>query len=318
MGVPRIRWDICLDRPLLGIAVTEHQHGGSRGTQRRVLWIALIANGIFLVAEVIGGLAFNSLALLADAAHMSSDVFGLAVALGAQTLMERPATARHTYGLQRAEVIGAQINGLSLLVAAGWIGFEAIDRLSEPQSVEGAGLLAVAALGLIVNLVSAVLLYRAQGHSLNMRGAFLHMAMDAVGSVGAIVVGFAIIIWGATWIDPLISIGIACLVLWSAWRLLRETTHVLLEGTPRGITLADVEKALMDEHSVVQVHHLHLWNLASDVPALSAHVVLVGEQSLHEAQERSEHLKEQLAARFGINHATLEMESRPCESEEVD
>src|SRR4051794_14637288 len=160
----------------------EHTHA-TRDVQRRALWISLVANGVFMVAEVAGGFAFNSLALLADAAHMLSDVVGLGIALVAQTLVERRATARHSYGLQRAEVLGAQANGVILLVTAGWIIFEAVQRIGDPADVAGGGLLVVASLGLVVNLVSALLLARAQDRSLNMRGAYLHMLMDAAGSI---------------------------------------------------------------------------------------------------------------------------------------
>jgi len=266
------------------------------------------------VAELAGGVAFRSLALLADAAHMFSDVVGLIIALVAQRLLERPATARRSYGLQRAEVLGAQANGATLVAVAIWVVYEAVRRLGQPAEVVGGGLLVVATLGLAVNLGSAVVLARARGSSLNMRGAFVHMALDAAGSVGAIAAGLAVVRWGADWADPAVSLAIAALVLWSAWGLLRDTAHVLLEGTPEGIDPRSVEAALVGEETVETVHHLHLWNLASDVPALSAHVVLAGEVSLHEAQERGCHLKALLGERFGIGHATLELECHECEA----
>jgi cobalt-zinc-cadmium efflux system protein len=296
----------------------DHEHRPvARAVQRRALWIALLANAAFMVAEVLGGLVFRSLALLADSAHMFSDVVGLAIALVAQRLIERQATVRHTYGLQRAEVLSAQANGLTLVAVAAWVIFEAVRRVGEPGHVAGGGLLVVATLGLLVNLASAVLLARASGHSLNMRGAFLHMASDAAGSVGAIVAGVAVLAWDAAWVDPAVSILIALLVLWSAWGLLRDTVHVLLEGTPEGMSLEAVEAALAEDEEVAAVHHLHLWNLASDVPALSAHVVLGGDVRLHDAQVSAERLKALLEDRFGIAHATLELECHPCEDETV-
>lgn len=295
----------------------EHEHDShvhvTRATQRRALWISLGANAGFMVAEVAGGIAFNSLALLADAAHMLSDVAGLGIALVAQQLVDRRATARHSYGLQRAEVLGAQANGITLLVVAGWVMFEAARRIGEPADVVGGGLLVVATLGLLVNLGSAVLLARAGGRSLNMRGAFVHMAIDAAGSVAAVVAGIAVILWNAQWVDPVASMFIALLVLWSAWGLLRDTAQVLLEGTPRGMDPAAVEAALTADQEVEAVHHLHLWNLASDVPALSAHVVLRGEVTLHDAQVSGERLKSLLDDRFGIEHSTLELECHPCD-----
>lgn len=293
----------------------DHGHGTSAGraVQRRALWISLVANAGFLVAEVAGGLAFHSLALLADAAHMLSDVAGLVIALVAQRLVDRPATARHSYGLQRAEVLGAQANGVTLLVVAGWVVIEAVRRIGEPAHVDGRGLVVVAGLGLLVNVGCAVLLSRAQGRSLNMRGAFVHMAVDAVGSLGTVLAGVAVLVWGANGADPVVSIVIAGLVLWSAWGLLRDTTHVLLEGTPRGLRPDEVEAAIADVAGVDAVHHLHVWDLASDTPALSAHLVLAGELSLHEAQAEGERIKAMLAERFGIAHATLELECHPCD-----
>jgi cobalt-zinc-cadmium efflux system protein len=290
----------------------DHGHGSARSMQRRALWLVLAANGGFLLAEVIGGIAFGSLALLADAAHMLSDVAGLVIALIAQRLLDRPATARHSFGLQRAEVLGAQANALALLAASGWIVFEAIRRIGDPADVDGGGLLVVAALGLAVNVGSAVVLRRAQGRSLNMRGAFIHMVVDAAGSVGAILTAIAVLGWNADWVDPVMSILIAALVLWSAWSLLRDTVHVLLEGTPSSVRPDDVEAALIADDDVEAVHHLHVWTIASDVPALSAHVVLNGERTLHEAQEATERLKDLLEERFGIEHATLELECHPC------
>ena len=290
-----------------------HSHGVSRGMQRRALWIALVANGGFLGAEIAGGLVFRSLALLADAAHMLTDVVGLVVALVAQRLLDRPATRQHSYGLQRAEVLGAQVNGLTLLAVSGWIVVEAVRRLGQPVDVAGGGLLVVAAIGLVINMASAVVLGRAVGGSLNMRGAFLHMLTDAAGSVAAIVAGVAVVAWGARWVDPVVSMLIAGLVLWSSWGLLRDTARILLEGTPRGMDPATVEAALLADDEVEAVHHLHVWNLASDVPALSAHVVLAGERTLHEAQTTGARLKAVLEADHGIGHATLELECHPCE-----
>jgi len=291
----------------------DHAHTVTRSQQRRALGIALGANSALLLAEVAGGIAFGSLALLADAAHMASDVIALGVALTAQGVMDRPASARHSYGLKRIEVLGALVNAVLLFAVAGWIVVEALGRLGRPTPVDGAGVLVIAAIGLCVNVASAALLARRAGTSLNMRGAVLHMTVDAIGSVGALVAGASVLLWGAEWVDPAASLLIAGLVLWSAWDLLRATVHVLLEGTPRGMDPLAVERALAGDDNVEGVHHLHLWNIASDMPALSAHVVLGDEVSLHEAQEHGDRLKEMLARRFGIEHATLELECHACE-----
>lgn len=292
-----------------------HSHATdiNRESQKRVLWIALGLNATYMVVEVIGGLVFNSLALLSDAVHMFSDVAGLAVALVALKLLQRPRSARHTYGLQRAEVLGALLNTVFLLAVVIWVVFEAVQRFQHPEPVEGAGLLIVAVIGLAINLGSAYMLFRKKGHSLNMRGAFIHMTADAAGSVGAIIAGIAVLGWGADWVDPAASLAIAGLVVWSTYGLLRDTLHVLLEGTPKGIDPAKVVAALTRTAGVKSVHHLHIWSLASDTSALSAHVVLEGQVNLHVAQLKCEELKKVLQDQFGIEHVTLETECHDCE-----
>jgi cobalt-zinc-cadmium efflux system protein len=245
---------------------------------------------------------------------MATDVAGIAIALVAQALAARPASARHTYGLQRAEVLGALANGVVLVATAGWIFYEAVQRLGTPESVNGGGVVVVATLGLAVNIASAWGLRRVAGESLNLRGAYLHMVLDAAGSVGAIVAGLAVLLAGADWVDPFVSIFVGLLVLWSTWSLLRDTVQVLLEGTPRGLSVADVEAAIGGQVGVREVHHVHVWDLASETPALSAHVVLDGEPTLHDAQLRGDGLKTMLAERFGIVHATLELECHDCEA----
>jgi cobalt-zinc-cadmium efflux system protein len=285
----------------------------TRQAQQRALIVALAINGVLLVVEVVGGLVFNSLALLADAGHMLSDVGTLAIALIAHRLMERPATARHTYGLQRAEVVGGFFSAVSLAIVVVWIVVEAIARLRHPEDVAGGGLLAVAVIGLMVNVLSAAMLARSRGTSLNMQAAFLHMTADAAGSVAVIAAAVGVLIWGVTWVDPVASILIGVLILWAAAGLIKNTIHVLLEGSPRGMDAVEVERSMREFEGVRGVHHLHLWNLASDVPALSAHVVLEGELDLHEAQEQGDRIKAMLAQRFGIDHATLELEGHACE-----
>lgn len=275
--------------------------------------MAFAANGVLFVAEVAGGLAFRSLALLGDAAHLATDVVALGIALAAHRLVERPASARHTFGLQRAEVLAAQASGATLLATALWLMITAAERLGHPAHVAGGGLIVVASLGLIVNVGSASLLARSRGTSLNMRAAYLHMSLDAAGSIGALGAGIAVVLFGTDRADPAVSIAISLLLLWSAWGLLKETTHVLLEGTPQGMVPLEIQEAMAGVRGVQAVHHLHLWNLASDTPVLSAHVVLENECSLHEAQERGDEVRGMLQERFGIGHATLELECHPCE-----
>jgi cobalt-zinc-cadmium efflux system protein len=287
----------------------EETHGHAPSSaERRTLWVVLVANSALLVGELLAALAFGSLTLLAEAFHLLTDVSGLALAVLAVSLMARPATARHSYGLQRAEVLAAQANATILIAASGWVIFEAVRRLVHPVHVSGIALVAVGAVGLVVNLGSAALLRRDRGASLNTRGAFIHLASDALGSLGAILAGMAILVWGLRRADPAISLAIALLVLRAAWRLLRDTVHVLLEGTPHGMDAEEVKEALVVEKGVENIHHVHLWSLASDAPALSAHVVLAGDLSMHEAQLKGDELKDMLAERFNIRHATLELE----------
>jgi cobalt-zinc-cadmium efflux system protein len=291
-----------------------HSHGAAHDLRDRALKIALVANGAFVFVEVGGGVLFGSLALLADGAHMVSDVAALSIALVAQRLLRRPATAKHTFGLQRAEVIAAQANAVLLLVASVWIVIEAVRRIGAPQAVEGTGLLVVAGIGLVVNVVSAIVLERHAGHSLNMRGAVLHMTLDAAGSAAALVAGIGIVIWDARLLDPLASIAITVLVLISAWRLLRDATHVLMEGTPRGLDAQEIERFIADDPAVQGIHHVHVWNIASDMPALSAHVVMSDERTtLHEAQIEGDRIRARVLERFGIEHTTLELECHACD-----
>ncbi|MDA8440277.1 MAG: cation diffusion facilitator family transporter [Propionibacterium sp.] len=287
-----------------------YEHGGdiARPGQRRALGWALGVNIALLVAEVAGGIMFGSLALLADAAHLVSDVAGLGIALGALLLTARPVSTRHSFGFARAEVMAAQVSALLLLGAGVWILIEAVSRLGEPVAVQGGGLAVVATLGLVVNAGSAIVVHRAEGESLNMRASFVHLATDAAGSLGAIIAGLVILGWGWSRADSVVSIATAVLVLWTGWGLLRESTHVLMEGTPRGLDPEKVTAAIAGVPGVLDVHHLHLWNLASDVPAASAHVVLSGQPTLREAQRTADDVRATLAEEFTLTNVTLELE----------
>jgi len=281
---------------------------------RRALWLALLLNAALLGGEIVGGLAFKSLALLADAAHQGSDVVALGVAIVAQMLVTRPGSARHTYGLRRAEALGAQANGVLLVAAAIWIVVEAVGRFGSPEAVDGAGVIAVASAALVINVGSALLVAGVRSRDLNLRGVFLHMSADAAGSIGALVAGAAVLAFDETAVDPAASILIGVLVVVSAWGLLRDTVNVLLEAAPRDLDLAEIEVALIAAPHVEAVHHLHVWELGSDARALSVHVVLDNEPSLHDAQSEGAVLKALLASRFGIEHATVELECHDCQS----
>jgi len=267
--------------------------------------------------EVAGGFAFGSLALLADATHMVSDVIGLSIAYAALRIAQRPPTERHTFGFGRTEVLVAQGNALLLFASSVVVILEAVRRLETPQSIDAVGVLVVGGAGLLVNLGSATVVARHAHGSLNLRGAFWHLLADALGSVAVIVAGAGAALFGADRLDPIASLLIALLVMAGAWKLLRDATRVLLESVPAGLETAAVQDALCAEPGVEAVHHLHLWTSGSEHAALSAHVVLGETQSLHDAQLRAEELKRMLVDRFGIAHATLEVECHTCVDDET-
>jgi cobalt-zinc-cadmium efflux system protein len=278
--------------------------------------VALGANGAFLVVELVGGFVFGSLALLADATHMVSDVFALAMALAALVIARRPPTARHTYGFGRSEVIAAQFNGVLLIAAAVVIAVEALHRLGDAPAIDAMGVLVVGVLGLLVNAASAAVLARSAHGNLNLRAALWHLVADALGSVAVIVAALGALLFDVEWLDPVASLLIAALVVVGAWRILREATGVLLEAAPAGVDVAEVRAALEAGAGVEAVHDLHVWSLGSEHAALSAHVLLTGPLSLHDAQVNAGALKQVLAERFGIEHATLEVECHACVDDE--
>jgi cobalt-zinc-cadmium efflux system protein len=260
----------------------------------------------------VGGFVFGSLALIADAAHLTSDVLALGLALGALALAQRPATERHTYGFDRAEVLAAQANGVLLFAGAVAIVVEAVRRLGNPHHLDATGVLLIGIAGVIVNVVSALALARTAHGNLNMRAALWHLVLDALGSLAVVAAAVGALAFGAERLDPIASLVIAALVLIGAWSVLRAAARVLLEAVPSDVDVAAVRAALELEDGVEAVHHMHVWSLGSESSALSAHVVLGGPLSLHDAQERATALKAMLASRFGIEHATLEVECHAC------
>ncbi len=287
----------------------QHDHGTS-GARGRAVGVALGLNTVLLVVQVAGALTFGSLALLADSVHQLSDVISLIVAMVALGLSQRPNTSSYTYGLRRADVFGALINAVLLLAAAGWITVEAFRRIGEPHEIDGTGVIVLALVGLAVNAGSAWWVSRVAGESLNLRGAVIHLAADAAGSVAVLASGIAIVVWDATWVDPTMSLLIAALVLWQGFDILRKTAVILMEGTPHGVDLQKLETLITDQPGVEDVHHLHIWSLDSETQALTAHVV-IGEESLHRAQVLANDLEE-LLENEGIHHSTLAVECHDC------
>jgi cobalt-zinc-cadmium efflux system protein len=284
----------------------DHQHGeNARKGNRRALAVVLALTASFTVVEIIGGLLTGSLALLADAGHMLSDNLSLGIALFAAWLAGRPATPEKSFGYRRAEILAALVNGMTLVAISLWVFVEAYSRLREPTEVLGTPMLAVAALGLLVNVAGAIVLYRSGGESLNVEGAMRHVVADALGSVGAMVAAAVIILTGWRYADPLISVAIGLLILGSSWKLLRDSTNILLEATPSNLNAEEVGHKMAAADGVVEVHDLHIWTITSGFPALAAHVLVGKEEDCH---ARRRELEELLAHEFDISHTTLQVD----------
>ena len=275
-----------------------------RGPQSRRLWIVLGLTATFMVAEVVGGILSNSLALLADSGHMLADVGALALSLVAMRLMRRPPSPERTFGYVRMEILAALANGATLLVISGWIVWEAWERLAAPPEVDGPLMMGVAGVGLIVNVVGAGMLHTYAHENLNIRGAYLHVLGDLLGSIGAIGAGALILLTGWTPIDAIISIVIAGLILLGAWRLVKEATRVLLEMVPPHVGMEGVLQDLKSISNLHDVHDLHVWTLTSGFVALSGHGVL--DDPMHHQRVLDE-IRDRMAP-HGIGHVTFQLE----------
>lgn len=308
-------WYLILGRMGHGHAHTHgghaHSHGGhahdhGQSAPRRALTFALVLTGTFMLVEVAVGLWSGSLALLADAGHMFNDAAALALSLVVTWIAAKPRTTRHTFGYRRAEVVGALVNAVALGVAGVLIVTEAIERLGEPPPIRGAGLVATAGVGLAVNLASAWVLASKGGESINVRAALFHVLSDALGSVAALVAGGLVLGFGLELADPIASLLIAVLILWGAFRLLRDTTHVLMEGVPEGVDVAEIEKTILATDGVTAVHDLHVWSLVPGEVLLSAHVVL--RQGAH-GTDVARLVGVRLEHAHDIRHATIQPEA---------
>ena len=283
-----------------------HAHGDhGRGADRRALAIVFALTSTFVVAEVLGGLLTGSLALLADAGHMLSDALSLGIALFAVWLAGRPATPNRSFGYRRAEILAALFNGATLVAISIWIFVEAYGRFFEPPEILGGWMLAVAALGLVVNVAGVMILWRSGGESLNLQGALRHVMADVLGSVGAIAAALVILATGWWYADPIISVLIGLLVLGSSWRLVRDSINILLEGTPSGIDADEIGRSMVGISGVAEVHDLHVWTITSGFPALAAHVLVGRDEDCH---ARRRDLEEVLAREYGIEHTTLQVD----------
>ncbi|MBS0215304.1 MAG: cation transporter [Proteobacteria bacterium] len=290
-----------------------HDHGGGEIRHERPLWWAFGLTAAFLVVEAIGGLITNSLALLSDAAHMMTDVIALAISLIAVRLSRRPPDARRTYGYARMEAIGALVNGGLLFIVAIYILWEAVGRFRQPPEVASTAMLVIAVIGLVVNLISMRLLQAGSGSSLNVKGAYLEVWSDMLGSVGVILAAIVIRYTGWVHADPIIAVLIGLWVLPRTWTLLRAAGHVLMQGVPNGLDLDAVRAAISDQPGVAEVHDLHAWALGSNEPVLTAHVVL--DATGRDADAVRAALAAMLHDRFDIDHATLQVEATACAPE---
>ncbi len=285
---------------------SHHDHGHMpRAGHGRAFAIGIILNLGFVAIEAAYGFLADSMALLSDAGHNLSDVLGLAIAWGAALLAKRSRSERFTYGLRSSSILAALFNALLLLVAVGGIVWESIHRLMEPAPTAAITVMIVAGVGIIVNGFTALLFMRGSHDDLNIRGAFLHMVADAAVSLGVVLGGAAILWTGATWIDPVLSLIIAVVIVWSTWGLFRQSLTLSLQGVPSGIVLADVQKTLEQLPGVARVHHLHVWAVSTTETALTVHLVMPGG---HPGDHFLIHAQKELKQRFGIGHATLQIE----------
>lgn len=292
----------------------DHDHAAAaRSTNERSLWIAFTLTFGFLIAEVVGGVVTKSLALISDAAHMFTDAAALAIALAAIRIARRPADRKRTFGYHRFEILAAAFNALLLFAVAIYILYEAWQRLKTPAEVQSIGMLVIASLGLVVNLVSMRMLSPGKDASLNIKGAYLEVWSDLLGSVGVIVAAIVIRLTGWTWVDSAVAVGIGLWVLPRTWVLLRESLNILLEGVPEGIDPVEIEKAMAQTPGVTGVHDLHIWALSSGKLSLSAHVV---HAQTFPSGALVLTLRQTLKERFAIDHITLQTEIVACSDAE--
>jgi cobalt-zinc-cadmium efflux system protein len=290
----------------------EHGHGfgahaleARRDDSRRRLWVALGINVAMLFAEAVGGVLTDSLALLADAGHLLSDVGAIVLALIAARLASMPAAGRRTFGYQRSEVLAALANGLLLVAVSVAIAIAAISRLSDPPGIDGGGVLALGLLGLAGNIAATLVLARGQRDDINLEGVLRHSFADALGSLGVVVAGAFVLAGGSDVVDPIVSLLIAALVMASSWRLIKEPFEVLMEAAPAGLDVEALGATICGEDGVRSVHDLHVWTVTAGFRAIAAHVVVARDTDRDLIRRR---LELTLGERFGIEHTTLQME----------
>lgn len=289
-----------------------HTHSHSTNTTARRMLLALGITLAFVIFEVIAGLYANSLALLSDALHNVSDVVALALSWYALRVALRPANASKTFGYHRVGIVVALFNAFTLVLIALYVLYESVERLLNPLPVQDNVLIVVAAIAFFVNAGTALLVLRGSENDLNQRSAFLHLAGDALATLGAFIAGIGILLTGWDWLDPLASIFIAVLILWNVVGIVREALNILLEATPRDINMRTLVQALMQVRGVRGVHDLHVWSITQNLRALSAHV-LTDDVKISQGAQVQREINEILHAQYGIAHATLQLECSGCE-----
>ena len=293
-----------------------HSHDVKVEGYEKPLWIALILTASFMVAEVVGGILTNSLALISDAAHMFTDSAALAISLLAIQIGKKAADKKRTFGYHRFEILAAAFNAILLFGVAIYILVEAFLRISNPPDIQSNLMLIIASLGLLVNLIAMKLLSQSKDDSLNVKGAYLEVWSDMLGSVG-VIVGALLIRWtGWGWIDSVIAVGIGLWVLPRAWALLKQSTHILLEGTPEHLNIDEIKQALSSHWGVDSIHDLHVWSISSGKSSLSVHVVCQHREM--DWPDLLHQIRAMLAVRFDLHHTTIQLEATPCGLADVD
>lgn len=284
-----------------------HSHGHNHGTSNynRAFIVSVALNTGFVVIEATYGILANSLALLADAGHNLSDVLGLLLAWGASVLVRRRPTARRTFGLRRSSILAALLNAAFLLIVSGGIGWEAIQRFRTPSDVAGGTVIVVAAIGIAVNTISALMFLSGRKNDLNIRGAFLHLAADAAVSLGVVLAGVAIVVTGWQWLDPAVSLGVTAVIVVGTWQLFWESFNLVLDAVPEGIEPLAVRTYLAERPGVAHVHDLHIWAMSTTEVALTVHLVTPDE---HPGDAFLAQVCQELHEHFGIEHTTIQIE----------
>ncbi len=287
-----------------------HDHDHRSGSRRALAW-TLGLNASFMVVEFLGGWLSGSLALISDAGHMLTDVLAIGLSLLAIKFASAPANGRKTYGFYRLEILAALANGVTLILLSGYIFYEAWQRFRSPAEIKSGLMIGVAMAGLAVNLAGFFILRASSRHSLNVRGAFLHVVGDLLSSAAVVAGGLVIHFTGWSVVDPALSVLIGLVILKGAYDLVRESVDILLEATPSGLDLAEVESALKEIAGIREVHHLHVWSLTSGIHALSAHVQ-IEDQMTSQSDLLLQMINDRLEERFGIAHSTIQLECEEC------